>query len=265
MAELVMKPEEIKQRYRDAKNKKEQVNILADMNLCKPDQILKVLGIEKAVNTPKPKVAKPKKPSKEQVFEMLRSGISAKEVADKTGYVYSTIWKWNKEMEDTKSTEFRDVMEKAFEEPIETNSNFSIARKQASIRAAATAGLAKGLIQAMAEAKATINTAFGIPAKDPAKDDSEKIRPLLVNPELIEAVAIVREYGNKKYHDIDNWKTVEPERYYNALWRHLLAIGKGEKVDPESGLPHLWHVACNVNFLVAMEHSVDHNRQEAEK
>lgn len=92
-----------------------------------------------------------------------------------------------------------------------------------------------------------------------AKFDEGKIRPTLVSPALIEAVATVREYGVEKYKDPENWRGVEASRYYDALWRHLLAIGKGETVDPESNIPHLWHVACNVNFLIEMEREREKN------
>lgn len=36
-------------------------------------------------------------------------------------------------------------------------------------------------------------------------------------------------------------------------YRHWLAYLKGEKYDQESGLPHLWHLACNAAFLIEME------------
>ena len=31
-----------------------------------------------------------------------------------------------------------------------------------------------------------------------------------------------------------------------------LAIKEPDGVDSESGLPHLWHIACNVAFLIAI-------------
>lgn len=90
-------------------------------------------------------------------------------------------------------------------------------------------------------------------SKSDAKDGSGKIRPTLVSPYLVEAVAKIREYGVAKYVDPENWRLVEPQRYRDALYRHWLAYLKGEKLDPESKLPHLWHIACNVNFLIEME------------
>lgn len=86
------------------------------------------------------------------------------------------------------------------------------------------------------------------------KADAGKLKPTLVPVGLIKAVAEVRMYGNAKYPDggSDNWKQVEPQRYKDALYRHWLAYLDGEKVDMESGLPHLWHLACNAAFLIEM-------------
>ena len=86
-----------------------------------------------------------------------------------------------------------------------------------------------------------------------AKADGGKQRPLLVPTSLLRAVMAIREYGCQKYHDPDNWKRVEPERYKNAAYRHWLAYLDGEWADQESGLPHLWHLACNIAFLIEME------------
>lgn len=87
-----------------------------------------------------------------------------------------------------------------------------------------------------------------------AKADTGKPRPTLVPTSLIRAVTAVREYGTAKYHDPENWRTVEPQRYRDALYRHWLAyLEEPNGADVESGLPHLWHVACNVAFLIEME------------
>lgn len=91
-----------------------------------------------------------------------------------------------------------------------------------------------------------------------AKADAGKPRLSLVPPEIIFDIARIREYGNAKYGATDNWKTVEIERYRDAAFRHLLAyISDPQGKDEESGLPHLWHLACNVAFLCAMEDGHD--------
>lgn len=96
----------------------------------------------------------------------------------------------------------------------------------------------------------------GVPAEwrpDEAKADAGKPRPTLVPVSLVSAVTAIREYGCRKYHDPDNWRKVEPQRYKDALYRHWLAYLGGEEKDQESGLPHLWHMACNLAFLIEME------------
>lgn len=87
-----------------------------------------------------------------------------------------------------------------------------------------------------------------------AKADAGKPRLTLVPRGIIWAIAAIREYGNRKYHDPENWREVEPQRYRDAAYRHFMAYLDDPKgVDAESGLPHLWHLACNVAFLVEME------------
>ena len=89
-----------------------------------------------------------------------------------------------------------------------------------------------------------------------AKKDAGKLHLNLVPMELVEAVAVVRQYGNEKYPEggADNWRRVEPDRYKDALFRHLVAyLREPYGVDPESNIPHLYHLACNVAFLVALE------------
>ena len=88
-----------------------------------------------------------------------------------------------------------------------------------------------------------------------AKADNGKAKLTLVPRQIIWDIAKIREYGTNKYHnDPENWKRVEKERYKNAAFRHFLAYLDDEKsVDEESGLEHLWHLACNIAFLCEME------------
>ena len=86
-----------------------------------------------------------------------------------------------------------------------------------------------------------------------AKADAGKLQLSLVPGNLIRACAVVRMYGNKKYGDPDNWKQVEPQRYRDAAYRHWLAyIDDPKSVDEESGIPHLYHLACNIAFLIEL-------------
>lgn len=87
-----------------------------------------------------------------------------------------------------------------------------------------------------------------------AKADAGKPRLSLVPVEIIRCIARVREFAQEKYKDANSWKRVEIERYRDALFRHmLLYIENPSGKDEESGLPHLWHLACNVAFLCEME------------
>lgn len=87
-----------------------------------------------------------------------------------------------------------------------------------------------------------------------AKADAGKPRLSLVPRKIIWDIAAIREYGNKKYGDPNNWKKVEPGRYRDAAYRHFMRyLDDPTGLDEESGLPHLWHLACNVAFLCEME------------
>ena len=87
-----------------------------------------------------------------------------------------------------------------------------------------------------------------------AKADAGKARLSLVPRKIIWAIARIREFGCKKYKDPDNWKRVEVDRYKDAAFRHFLQyLDDPKSVDQESGLPHLYHLACNIAFLCEME------------
>lgn len=83
-----------------------------------------------------------------------------------------------------------------------------------------------------------------------AKADAGKPRLTLVPPQILYDIAEVREYGNKKYGDPENWRTVDVFRYVNALFRHLLKfVADPQSVDEESGIKHYKHMACNIAFI----------------
>lgn len=87
----------------------------------------------------------------------------------------------------------------------------------------------------------------------PAKDTKGKWIPHLVPWKIVVAIARVREYGSKKYGSADNWKNVESRDYLDAMMRHMIARMRGELIDPESKLPHTWHIACNLSFIIERE------------
>lgn len=91
------------------------------------------------------------------------------------------------------------------------------------------------------------------------KDDSTKVRAGLMVTGFAYAmvqVAKVSTMGAAKYAP-HSWRRVDnaKERYFDAYMRHTLAHASGEKVDPESGLPHLAHAAWNALALIELEKS----------
>ena len=89
-----------------------------------------------------------------------------------------------------------------------------------------------------------------------AKRDSGKVEITLVPMDMVETAAVVRMFGNAKYPQggADNWKQVDVERYRNALFRHLFQyLREPYGIDQESGLPHWYHVTCNVAFITQKE------------
>ena len=86
-----------------------------------------------------------------------------------------------------------------------------------------------------------------------AKADAGKLQLSLVPTQIIKDIAEVRMYGNKKYKDSDNWKSVDVRRYIDALLRHTLEFVRDlNSVDAESGIAHYKHMACNMAFICEM-------------
>lgn len=91
------------------------------------------------------------------------------------------------------------------------------------------------------------------------KHDAGKLRYDLI-PVLAEELLVrVLTHGAEKY-GAGSWKRVQDARarYTAALMRHLAKWRAGEQVDPDSGLPHIAHVACNAMFLAELAQPTCH-------
>lgn len=98
-----------------------------------------------------------------------------------------------------------------------------------------------------------------LPIKDnkpiDAKTGNGKLDWTLLPYSALEETVKVLDFGGKKYPR-DSWKAKSGnylQRYQAAAMRHLVEIIKGNNIDPESGLPHAAHLACNALFLTDFE------------
>lgn len=82
------------------------------------------------------------------------------------------------------------------------------------------------------------------------KFDKDKPRSTLISPWAIEVLWKVATKG-AGVHGEYNWLD-DPEwtRLVAAADRHILAIRRGEDIDPESGLPHAGHLMWNAHALL---------------
>ncbi len=87
------------------------------------------------------------------------------------------------------------------------------------------------------------------------KKDKGKVMVELVDPQFIIDIGKVLTFGAVKY-EVENWRKGLPwKRTLGAVLRHILAWARGEDNDPESGLSHLSHAACNLMFLLEWAHT----------
>jgi hypothetical protein len=83
--------------------------------------------------------------------------------------------------------------------------------------------------------------------------NSGKDRWDLLPMDATEQVVKVLTRGAEKY-DERNWELgMRWSICQGSMMRHLARATQGERVDRESGLPHMAHVACNALFLLAYE------------
>lgn len=87
------------------------------------------------------------------------------------------------------------------------------------------------------------------------KDEKNKARIDLVDPEFIVGIAEILGYGAEKYEPYSFQKVTSGlDKYYAAAMRHLLAWRTGDFEDVETGQNHLLHAACNLMFLLRLQH-----------
>ena len=81
------------------------------------------------------------------------------------------------------------------------------------------------------------------------KFDLDKTRVELLDAEWLEGVGQVLTFGARKYA-AHNWRGgISYSRLLGACMRHLFAILRGDDLDAESGLPHVYHASCCLMFL----------------
>lgn len=84
------------------------------------------------------------------------------------------------------------------------------------------------------------------------KYDQDKPPMSLLDPAFLVGVSDVLGFGARKYA-ANNWRNgIDVSRLISAAYRHLGAINSGEDLDPESNLPHVYHLGCCVMFLASM-------------
>lgn len=93
-----------------------------------------------------------------------------------------------------------------------------------------------------------------IPPDVGTKHDNGKPRWSLVPAGVMRDVIAVLEFGARRYA-VNNWMRIDDPgtRYYDAAMRHIDAWRGGERVDGDSGLPHLAHAICCLMFLMWFE------------
>ena len=84
------------------------------------------------------------------------------------------------------------------------------------------------------------------------KHDQNKLPLELLDATALEGLTAVLSFGAKKYA-ANNWRGgISYSRLMASLLRHAFAILRGERIDSESGLPHIDHLGCCWMFLSNM-------------
>lgn len=107
---------------------------------------------------------------------------------------------------------------------------------------------AQGPVQLMLPFADGTNTTLTAPQQADHQDDGKPMMYLLP-PLALLGVARVMTRGAEKYSP-RNWERgMAHSRLLSSLLRHVVAVMAGEDLDPETGLDHIDHAACNALML----------------
>lgn len=82
------------------------------------------------------------------------------------------------------------------------------------------------------------------------KHDQGKTKYHLIPPRELKQLAQILTFGAEKYGE-NNWQLCDnPNRYVDALLRHLESWRSGEALDDETRMPHLAHALCCLMFIL---------------
>lgn len=99
------------------------------------------------------------------------------------------------------------------------------------------------------------------------KFDTDKAKLHMIPEEALLGMAQAFMYGAKKYDRFNYRKGLNYTQLTDSLQRHLLAFLNGEDLDPESGLPHTFHLLANaamIEFMRARRPEMDDRYKEPE-
>jgi hypothetical protein len=106
------------------------------------------------------------------------------------------------------------------------------------------------LIKSLIKSTGSSKFVRGVKLTEGVKHDQEKPVLALIPPDAIEEEGQVWTFGGKKY-GYWNWtKGLVYTRIISAMFRHMIAIMRGEDVDSESGLLHAAHIRCCAGMLI---------------
>ena len=93
--------------------------------------------------------------------------------------------------------------------------------------------------------------------REDAKWDKGKLQYSLILWDFLKLLATILTKGKANHPPLgdgtESWKTVEPEAYLDAMFRHIEAWRSGELDDKDMKTHHMGHIAINAMFLWWMD------------